>query len=187
MTIERLLITGLVLLTGCTRPSSLQTSRPSDDARGSDEVAALIESCPNWEVVRRKDTATRSKILSVMQTIATHDVKIIRSGIVKYIEARKANGQEYEFGKLLVLNSYLFALPQKYPIDGPERSAWCRLDQGGWWSPADHVDLMWPLSYGPNREIILTGVCGAYSGGAYQALTCFDEYYAKFGLRSKKR
>jgi hypothetical protein len=164
-------------------PAGTQPAEAPPKAADVGRVCQLLTDCPDWEEIGPKDEAARKEILACMRKIAGYGVETIRAGMVAYVNIRKAKGSDAEFGKLMVLNSFLFDLPGDYKVDGPKIYSWFRRDQGGWSSPSDHVDLMWPLSYDGAGNVQLTGVFFAYSGGGYQAFYNFDHYYKTFGLR----
>jgi hypothetical protein len=142
-----------------------------------EEIASLIRRCPDWADVRQGDVTTRRRIISVLKTLSTFDLDILRAAIQLCLE-----DQHSCRNKLFVLNRYLFSVPTIVDAHTAGRF-------GGWLIPeieGGRVEL-WPLSYTPMGNLQLTGVYMGYIGPSYLALEEFDYFRSTYGPRSKRQ
>jgi len=144
-----------------------------------EEIASKLRECPDWSYAR--DDRTRQRILELLDGIRKYPLDRIRQAVQKIISEDPLGNQQ---DKLFLLNAYLFDLPERLP---PKAKYY----DGGYFTleklekpQPQSIDAMWPLSYGPEGEVRLTGKAFASSGPPYPALEAFDYYRKTYGPRT---
>jgi hypothetical protein len=142
---------------------------------------------PDWTLfsLNKENSQERQQIKDAARRISTYDLDLIRLAF-----ERRMKNNPLEFGKLFVLNKYLFNLPDAIRRDSPH----FQFFGGGWVgmpmtgdpnkrNDSDELSLRWPWSVDDDGKWQLTGKFGGFNGPPYDALAAFDYYGKQFGKR----
>lgn len=112
---------------------------------------------------------------------------MLREVVAAFMEDLKPNNPEMnkvdEWSKIYILNRIAFEVPLEYPL-GTNRHN--NVFFGGWAGVPVHdrkVKLRWPLDYGLNGSVSITGEFGGFFGPDYAGVDEFDFYAARFPRR----
>lgn len=109
--------------------------------------------------------------------IDQYPTDIIRKGITLFYHP---DASVEDMGRLLILNKFLFKLPEWLPEHSCPRF-------GGWLNIPERdgqINILWPFSRDKNGNMMLTHRFSGYLGEAYMALEAFDYYLNKYGRRN---
>jgi hypothetical protein len=140
------------------------------------QVLRQLRGMPAWSALGPSQVEERAHVVCVVERLARYDLAVLRDAVVQYSgEMFASEGSmfwEIE-DRLYTLNKYMFDLPEWAPIGTVQ-------DFGGYPRQpyrSGMENTMWPLSCGPDGEVLLTGVSvGDYSGPVYDAVRAFDYY-----------
>lgn len=140
----------------------------------SEQIMRLLESCPSWTVPPPNDVA-KAKILDHLAKISAYNTTLIYEAVKKYSAMHRDDLEA--LSKILLLNRFLFAVPQWVPVDTPLFGSWRHSVENG------QISLLWPFSVRSDGTLVLTGEFSGYTGEPYQAREEFDFFSKNYGQR----
>ncbi|MDX2033499.1 MAG: hypothetical protein SF339_22675 [Blastocatellia bacterium] len=144
------------------------------------KIASQIASCPAWDRIESENVAVRKKIEKCLEAISRNDIVLIRQAIALLFEKNPLDSALWS--RVFLLNRYLFAVPEKSPIDGSLFGGWAGvIVENG------RVNRLWPFSIDAQNKITLIGDFEGYYGDAYKGLEEFDYFRKKYGLRDERK
>ena len=185
----------LVLLVGCAK-HSLQNGSEAVNADSVQEIVVALEGMPNWRgfSLNKDYPEERALIEATVRRIARYDLDTVREAIEAYESRREEpfgrEGPGTVAGKLLILNKFLFDLPETVRADSGHflffGGHWVGLPVTGGTDASEGSGLMyirWPWSADSDGTWRLTGDFGGFFGPPYRPLDAFDHYRKAFGKR----
>lgn len=143
------------------------------------QVSSKLKEMPPWANVPPDKPIDHNKIIEILREIDKYPSVAIRQGITVYYTSMAS---VEEMGWLLLLNKFLFNLPEWIPVHLHRRF-------GGWLGVPEkqgQLNLLWPFSPTGGGDLLLTGRFTGYMGDAYLALEAFDYYLKTYGRRNAR-
>jgi hypothetical protein len=155
-----------------------------------EEILTILRKAPVWtDLSRTNPKDPKIDLLkNAVASISHYKLPDIRAACERYFEEAKRSNGDPDFdalGKLLILNRYLFAVPQSEPDVQKVRFF------GGWRGGPRKADLtsddmLWPLQNSPSG-LQLVGRDHGYLGEPYRPVAEFDYFRETYGLRTNAR
>jgi len=140
-------------------------------------VISKLQEMPVWTNISTEEMINLNKTLDILSEIDRYPLDVIRKAISIFY---KSTASLEDMGRLLLVNKFLFDLPEWIPINSYRRF-------GGWLGVPEEqcrINLLWPFSRGEDGSLVLTKRFTGYMGEAYLALEAFDYYLKSYGRRN---
>jgi hypothetical protein len=152
----------------------------SSSARAqNDSLIEALQNAPDWPNANSENiTSVDKQLMPVMAKICLLTVGECRLFEQQFLAKMQEENRNRvsDWSRLYILNRAYFAVPQT-PSSNPRLGGWVLNKADG--SP------LWPLSYGTDGALHLTGIFSGYSGANYRALYEFDLFSKNYGKRSR--
>ncbi len=152
-----------------------------------EEAKAALRKAPGWTRVHRMDEDDSARLVETIVEICRLDTPILRDVVASFmddLEPPKIDVDEVdEWGKIYILIRVAFEAPLEYPLPGGRDSIFF----GGWGGVPVHnrkATLRWPVDYGSDGSVSITGRFEGYMGDDYLGVPEFD-FFAKHFPRRK--
>jgi len=143
----------------------------------TDYIILKLQEMPVWTNIPPEETIDLDKILRILHEIDEYHSDVIRKAITVFY---KSDASVDDMGRLLILNKFLFDLPEWIPINSYRSfGGWLGIPEDG-----DRINLLWPFSQNEDGSLALTKRFLGYMGEAYLALEAFDYYLKRYGRRN---
>jgi len=189
--IGALLTAYLLWPTGNSTPSTtaptISAATSSAPARMSiEEAKAALRKAPGW-TPGKMSSDERARLVETIVEICRLETPMLREVVASFMDDLKPNKPDVnevdEWSKIYILNRIAFDVPPEYPLGGGRDEIGFF---GGWAGvPVDDrkVKLRWPVDYGQQGLVSITGEFGGYFGDKYQGVLEFDAFAERFERR----
>lgn len=151
------------------------------------EAKAALRKAPGW-TPGEMTPDEKTQLIATIVEICRLETPVLREVVESFMNDVKLEephiDELYEFSKIYILNRIAFDLPLEYPV-GKGRDD--NIFFGGWVGGPVHnrkARLRWPVDYGPDGTVSITGQFGGYNGDEYLGVVEFD-FFAKHFPRRK--
>ena len=146
-----------------------------------------MRKAPGWTRVHRMSDDDSARLVETIVEICRLDTPMLREVVASFMDDLKPNKLDVdeldEEGKIYILIRIAFEAPIEYPLPKGRDNIFF----GGWGGVPvlnRKVRLRWPVDYGPDGSVSITGRFEGYMGEPYWGVGEFD-FFAKHFPRRK--
>ena len=187
---------ALLSIPACNGQRHDQGEAIAEQQDSAEEVVSLLQEMGHWATMEMTESNPQNviEVEKCVRRIAAYDSDVIRSGIVLYIQRVDVvrEGFTASDSNVLILNNFLFDLPETVPIRSEDAAYGAVVGFGAEPFPDPNdpdgtrlVELRWPWRVDEDGCWRLTeAYCFPWGWHSpYRVLGTFDYYRAKYGRR----